>query len=99
MDIFDLSRVVSVAIAVVVVVLALRYFSLWRKWTRSRKMLGYAVTTLMLSNGYAAFEAALDGSPGAGRSLLIAVCMIVGLFAVLTSLRDAKKEQEDTNAL
>lgn len=99
MEIFEVFRFVTIAATVIMLGLVLKNFTAWRTWARSKKMLGYAVTMLMLSNGYAAFEATLDGSPGAGRSLLIAVCMVVGLFAVITSLRDDRKEREILDGL
>lgn len=99
MEVFEWFRFVTIATTVVMLLLVVKNFTAWRKWARSKKMLGYAVTMLMVSNGYAAFEATMDGSPGAGRSLLIAACMVVGLFAVVTSLRDDRKEREILDGL
>lgn len=94
-EFFEPFRVMTMICAGVMVAIALASIKAWRRWSRSKRVLAWAVSMLMISNGYAAFEASMAGTSGGPRSVLVTTCMIIGLIGVIIAVRDDSKDAGD----
>lgn len=95
MEFFEPFRVMTMICTGAMFVIAAASIRAWRRWSRSKRVLAWGVTMLMVSNGYAALEASLSGAPGGPRSVLITTTMIIGLMGVIIAVRDDSKDSGD----
>lgn len=91
----DVFRFLTIMFAGASVLLAAFSFRSWRRWSRSKRTLAWAVSILMFVNGYAAFEALQDNVPGGARSVMISTAMGAGLIGVIIAIRDDTKDASD----
>lgn len=91
----DVFRFLTMVFAGISIVIAAISFRSWRRWSRSKRTLAWAVSILMFVNGYAAFEALNANVPGGTRSVMISTAMAAGLIGVIIAVRDDTKDASD----